>query len=89
MAEKKEKDDKENPVTENAAENQTEVQSSDVTEEPGKDQPFDVESKPEKSSDKEDKLKRVNKILKFVIPGLILLLAFSLWYLFNFNWNGW
>ena len=41
------------------------------------------------SAKKEDKLKRVNKILSVAVPVLILLLAAGLWYLFTFNWDRW
>jgi membrane fusion protein (multidrug efflux system) len=36
-----------------------------------------------------DKIKRVNRILTFAVPILILSVALGLWYLFTFNWNGW
>jgi membrane fusion protein (multidrug efflux system) len=36
-----------------------------------------------------DKTKRINRILSFAVPLLILSLAFALWYLFTFNWSGW
>jgi membrane fusion protein (multidrug efflux system) len=36
-----------------------------------------------------DKVKRINRILSFVVPLLILSLALGLWYLFTFNWNNW
>jgi membrane fusion protein (multidrug efflux system) len=50
-----------------------------------------VESRIEtdESTKRTDKVKRVNKILSFAVPILILLLALGLWYLFTFNWNGW
>jgi len=36
-----------------------------------------------------DKKRRINKILKFAVPALVLALAFGLWYLFAFNWGNW
>jgi len=37
----------------------------------------------------EEKAARVNKILSYAVPILILLLAISLWALFSANWYGW
>lgn len=39
--------------------------------------------------DGEDRKRRINKILTFAVPALVLALAFGLWYLFTFNWDNW
>src|ERR1044071_3018042 len=36
-----------------------------------------------------DRKRRINKILTFAVPVLVLALAFGLWYLFTFNWDNW
>ena len=36
-----------------------------------------------------DRKRRINKILTFAVPLLVLALAFGLWYLFTFNWDNW
>src|ERR1700753_619564 len=37
----------------------------------------------------DDRKRRINKILTFAVPVLVLALAFGLWYLFTFNWDKW
>lgn len=44
---------------------------------------------PKVSEEGEDRRRRVNKILSFAVPVLVLAIAFGLWYLFTFNWNSW
>src|SRR5262245_30662255 len=37
----------------------------------------------------EDKAARINKILRYAVPILVVLLALGLWALLTFNWNAW
>jgi len=50
---------------------------------------FEVRGERNKPQVNKDKVKRVNRILSFAVPIIILSLALGLWYLFTFNWNGW
>lgn len=43
----------------------------------------------EAASSDADKKRRINRILTFAVPALVLALAFGLWYLFTFNWDKW
>ena len=76
-----------------------------VNEQPSTEEPVAVESVEEpvapeseesggttehrEARDGDDRKRRVNKILTFAVPVLVLLLAFGLWYLFTFNWDKW
>lgn len=67
-----------------------------VNEQPSAEEPTAVESKESGETaehraarDGDEKKRRINKILTFAVPVLVLALAFGLWYLFTFNWDKW
>src|ERR1051325_3203841 len=60
-----------------------ESEESGVTEEHHEAQEADD------SKEGDDRKRRINKILTFAVPVLVLALAFGLWYLFTFNWDNW
>jgi membrane fusion protein, multidrug efflux system len=49
----------------------------------------EIKVEPPKEDQKAEKAARVNKILSYAVPILILLLAIGLWALFTANWKGW
>lgn len=61
----------------------TESEESGETSEPREGREVDDRKKVD------DRKRRINKILTFAVPVLVLLLAFGLWYLFTFNWDKW
>lgn len=44
---------------------------------------------PDGAPDEADRKGRVERILTFAVPALVLAVAFGLWYLFTFNWDRW